>query len=31
MNSILVKNNIVNDYENEFVSIINNVITFKKN
>lgn len=31
MNNILVKNNIVDNYENEYVIIVDNVITFKKN
>ena len=31
MNNILVKNNIIYNYENEYVCIVDNVITFKKN
>ena len=31
MNNILVINNIVNDMDNEYVTISNNIITFKKN
>ena len=30
MNNILVKNNIIQDYENEYINISNNIVTFKK-